>query len=92
MSRQTTVIVTCDRCEKVYTPEPTDGAVVYALILFRYPPAVEDVAPPRLLVEPNGARTVDFADLCPKCSNRVDNLIAQIRLDKEPNGEAPVDE
>lgn len=70
MSRKTTVIVTCDRCKRACDDEGSDAHI--ALFIER---DVLDDAGPRDAV-------VQFADLCPKCTTRVDNLIAQIRLDK----------
>jgi hypothetical protein len=83
MARQTTVIVTCDRCKKTYDP-PLEDAVSFtgtprvALLVER--DALDDSHPRDAVLQ--------FTDLCPKCDSRIDNLIAAMALEKDEKDEA----
>lgn len=70
----------CDRCKKPYNEIETDGEADKAAdgpkVIFI---AESHIPNEKAKVMPE---TVKFKDLCPKCSGRVLDLLAQIRLDK----------
>lgn len=82
MARQTTVIVTCDRCKKQYDPDegstsPRPAQVALAVN------RKEDCGSN----DPGQFVVLFFEDLCPKCDDRIDKLIRQMALEKdEGNG------
>jgi hypothetical protein len=79
MARKTVTLTTCDRCkggieeEEGTTKDDTFGDPAENVVLY---------------LERKGQPAIKFEDLCKKCSDRVDNLCSQIRLDKDDKKEA----
>jgi DNA-directed RNA polymerase subunit M/transcription elongation factor TFIIS len=81
MARETVTKDTCDRCGKLYSESTAASS-----------PAAFDKRPPTLHLEHTQSdadtgkdvrKTVSFNDLCPKCQNRVKDLVSQIQLAPE---------
>lgn len=68
---------TCDRCGDLIEEEERDGQAAID--------AEDDKYLPLLVVEATGELerpAINYGDLCPKCTNRIGNLLSQIALDK----------
>jgi hypothetical protein len=70
---------TCDRCGDLIEEEERDDQAALD--------AEDNPPPPLLVLEATDVlehEPIKYDDLCDKCINRVNNLVAQIALDKDP--------